>query len=204
MNSDLGARSYTDKLPDLNTPTVIGISVAIAGNVIISFALNLQKLAHNRTEKQREKEAEEQANRQSNGRAPPSLDESQEDSLRRSQSSLSAQTEPAEAVSESQPLLAIVPQDRPMYGSSSSEPDIRRQSSNKRGFISRLFGGRRLRRTPEPTVLPVDVVTADMLTADGHANGHDKKKPSDNGSLVENGNESHYLKSKLWFVYILS
>ncbi|KAG7445855.1 DUF803-domain-containing protein [Guyanagaster necrorhizus] len=32
----------------INTPTVIGISVAIAGNILISLALNIQKLAHKR------------------------------------------------------------------------------------------------------------------------------------------------------------
>ncbi|KAI0033804.1 magnesium transporter NIPA-domain-containing protein [Vararia minispora EC-137] len=38
------------RFPYVNTATAVGISVAIAGNVLISLALNLQKLAHRRLE----------------------------------------------------------------------------------------------------------------------------------------------------------
>lgn len=41
-------------VPHLTLQTVIGISVSIAGNVLISLALNLQKLAHLRLHHQRE------------------------------------------------------------------------------------------------------------------------------------------------------
>ena len=41
------------EFPSVSRPTAIGISVAIAGNVLISLALNLQKLAHARLEKAR-------------------------------------------------------------------------------------------------------------------------------------------------------
>jgi hypothetical protein len=41
------------QFPSVSRATVIGISVAIAGNVLISLALNLQKLAHARLEKAR-------------------------------------------------------------------------------------------------------------------------------------------------------
>ncbi len=39
-----------DDLPKLKMRTVIGIVVAVSGNVLISLALNLQKLAHRRVE----------------------------------------------------------------------------------------------------------------------------------------------------------
>ncbi|THH20132.1 hypothetical protein EW146_g1140 [Bondarzewia mesenterica] len=39
--------------PQLSSTSAVGISVAIAGNVLISLALNLQKLAHRRLEKER-------------------------------------------------------------------------------------------------------------------------------------------------------
>ena len=42
------------KLPKLDRATVAGISVAIAGNILISLALNCQKLAHRRLEVERE------------------------------------------------------------------------------------------------------------------------------------------------------
>ena len=47
MDNPLGDESVI-QLPELDKHTVIGVSVAIAGNVLISLALNLQKLAHRR------------------------------------------------------------------------------------------------------------------------------------------------------------
>jgi magnesium transporter len=41
------------EFPSFSRSTVIGISVAIAGNVLISFALNLQKMAHAQLERAR-------------------------------------------------------------------------------------------------------------------------------------------------------
>jgi magnesium transporter len=41
------------EFPSVSRSTAIGISVAIAGNVLISLALNLQKLAHARLERRR-------------------------------------------------------------------------------------------------------------------------------------------------------
>ncbi len=41
------------EFPSVSRPTAIGITVAIAGNVLISLALNFQKLAHARLEKAR-------------------------------------------------------------------------------------------------------------------------------------------------------
>lgn len=42
-----------DDLPQMTTRTFIGILVAITGNILISLALNLQKLAHKRVENRR-------------------------------------------------------------------------------------------------------------------------------------------------------
>jgi len=39
-----------DDLPQMTTRTFIGILVAVTGNILISLALNLQKLAHKRVE----------------------------------------------------------------------------------------------------------------------------------------------------------
>jgi protein-S-isoprenylcysteine O-methyltransferase Ste14 len=39
-----------DDLPQMTTRTLIGILVAVTGNILISLALNLQKLAHKRVE----------------------------------------------------------------------------------------------------------------------------------------------------------
>jgi magnesium transporter len=49
-----GSRGIADiEFPSVSRSTAIGISVAIAGNILISFALNLQKLAHARLERAR-------------------------------------------------------------------------------------------------------------------------------------------------------
>lgn len=40
-----------DDLPKISTRTFIGILFAVSGNILISLALNLQKLAHKRVEK---------------------------------------------------------------------------------------------------------------------------------------------------------
>ncbi|RPD80627.1 DUF803-domain-containing protein [Lentinus tigrinus ALCF2SS1-7] len=45
-------------LPQISTATAAGISVAIAGNILISLALNCQKLAHRRLEHEREAAAQ--------------------------------------------------------------------------------------------------------------------------------------------------
>jgi hypothetical protein len=39
-----------DDLPQMTTRTFVGILVAVTGNILISLALNLQKLAHKRVE----------------------------------------------------------------------------------------------------------------------------------------------------------
>ena len=43
-----------DDLPQVTTRTFIGIVVAVSGNVLISLALNLQKLAHKRVQERKQ------------------------------------------------------------------------------------------------------------------------------------------------------
>lgn len=45
-----------DAFPHFTTRTLVGIAVAISGNILISLALNLQKLAHKRVEREKAKE----------------------------------------------------------------------------------------------------------------------------------------------------
>jgi hypothetical protein len=45
-----GDGHHSIEWPGINTSTAVGITVAIAGNVFISLALNIQKLAHRRLE----------------------------------------------------------------------------------------------------------------------------------------------------------
>lgn len=54
-------------LPHINRATFAGIVVAVSGNVVISLALNCQKLAHKRLEEQRAAEGDELQSRSTSG-----------------------------------------------------------------------------------------------------------------------------------------
>ncbi|KAF7313675.1 DUF803 domain membrane protein [Mycena chlorophos] len=118
-----------DKLPELTTGTVIGISVAITGNVLISLALNLQKLSHIR------REAERVRLRQRAHDASPSSGAS---------SNNSQQDGPVPAV------LAV--QHNIGYGSANG-------TKPRQPLVSRLFRFKRSQDASErTTLLPVDVI----------------------------------------------
>lgn len=56
-------------LPHINRATFAGIVVAISGNVVISLALNCQKLAHKRLEAQRSAEGDELQSQSTSGKS---------------------------------------------------------------------------------------------------------------------------------------
>ncbi|KAK0468054.1 magnesium transporter NIPA-domain-containing protein [Desarmillaria tabescens] len=178
----------------INTPTVIGISVAIAGNVLISLALNVQKLAHKRLDAEKlsslnnfgkDGAAKPQDDGHSSG---PSLNERDED-------------QEAEAVGvvrpddesdifrypETVPLMS--PNGQTNYGSSPSP-----RKPHKRSFAEFLSRPRFGRRPKVPMVeIPVDVVV------EGNASPQ-QNKFNENGRAEElEQNEGDYLKSKLWW-----
>ncbi|KAJ7086735.1 magnesium transporter NIPA-domain-containing protein [Mycena epipterygia] len=193
-NIDLG-----NKLPELTTGTVIGITVAITGNVLISLALNLQKLAHKRgeTEKLRRRQAQRATNGAShpNGSHPDGIPEAGE------------YPESDEMPSDDTPLAeatVVVPQ-RSDYGStsrSSSSTSLHDTSvSPKKTLLSRLFHSKHPHATngipsERTTLLPVDVITEEEIMSAQRP----KRKPEDEESDFEEGNESDYLKSKLWWL----
>ncbi|KIO12804.1 hypothetical protein M404DRAFT_993776 [Pisolithus tinctorius Marx 270] len=53
VDDTTGVEPPSIHIPDITLETLVGISVAIAGNVLISFALNIQKLAHLRLGRER-------------------------------------------------------------------------------------------------------------------------------------------------------
>ncbi|KAJ7781404.1 DUF803-domain-containing protein [Mycena metata] len=185
---DLGS-----KLPEMTTATFIGISVAIGGNVLISLALNLQKLAHKRME------VEKQDRRQ----ATPPLN-----------NGASHPDEIAEAGEYAQPEVADVPLQaavlvsrRPDYGStdtpgsSTSRPDHEINVSPKKTLLSNLFRSKRHQAangnaSERTTLLRVDVITEEQAMAGRRP----KRKPEDEPLEFQDGNESDYLKSKLWWL----
>lgn len=202
-------------LPHLTLQTIIGITVAIAGNVLISLALNLQKLAHIRLEK-----AQKQA------RLERELHVSGDALRSRSPHDQRPSGDPAACSheSETQPLIqgSSTSRSRACYGNSTS-PGMRRddsrsrkstssargrrpgQPSRKPSFVSRYIpfhlgqhGGvnENVSHTQETLEIPVDVIPAERIVA---TNGNGKRAPPSPELWEEEGTESDYLRSKIWW-----
>ncbi|EKM59435.1 uncharacterized protein PHACADRAFT_114187 [Phanerochaete carnosa HHB-10118-sp] len=186
----VGGKDDVFGLPHFDPATIAGISVAIAGNVLISFALNCQKLAHRRLELKREQEDDIGDHKSttkwsSNGTNISSVtieeDEDEQLSHPDGPASLTA------TVDESEPLLPHT-QSSPTYGAEFAH------TAGKSRWFSRIAPWRRDARDnvqSEATTVPVDVVAVRP------------KSPQREDSGRENGsahtNESDYLKSKLWW-----
>ncbi|KAF8211306.1 magnesium transporter NIPA-domain-containing protein [Mycena galopus ATCC 62051] len=181
------------KLPQLDAATVIGITVAISGNVLISLALNLQKLAHKRVEAKKLARRELAAATPSDTPHTDGISEADEDAYSES---------PAEDVP-----LAPAFQLRVDYGSTSSTDtvngtDAHKMSgvSPKKTLLANLFRSKRQRTangisSERTSLIPVDVLTEE------EANGpqRPKRKPEDEPAEFDDWNESDYLKTKLWW-----
>lgn len=173
-----------DDLPKVSTATFIGITVAIAGNVLISLALNLQKLAHRRLE-------DDKAGR------------SEELSVRRNTDNNSESAVNGSKPGDRQPLTNNVPRS---YGARESTASIDALPEHKRtswGWLIPLKtrGKRDIAEeeaAPLARPLRVDIMTeeTDRDAESGHGS-HGPRTPSE-------GNESDYLKSKLWRVSCLA
>ncbi|TRM68259.1 magnesium transporter NIPA-domain-containing protein [Schizophyllum amplum] len=202
LNGDNSAGAAGGDGPELDTTTVIGISVAIAGNILISLALNLQKLAHKRIERERngkphdEEEGSRTPQRSSNSEQP------------HSQHELNGVFGDA---AERQPLIPF-PHDADLYSATSSGQSTPHDGHHKPFRLSRFLSRRPLVQAIAPfpdrngshiAQIPVDVIGEDELTPhsrkDGQNGGHAPKPPS---SPVAD-NETAYLKSKLWWTGFL-
>jgi len=187
-----GPQGYVPEIqfPELEKHTVIGVFVAIAGNILISLALNLQKLSHRRRDlAAAEAEGQKpQRDRTDTTRLPnppmervrelsyeggdedwPDAEEGELDTIRSPQL-------------ESEPLLPRV----------SSHGSTGRIAHKKRASLFRLFlpakpphSTRRPPATSQTAVRPPPMSRAGSAT-------------STSSSVVSNGKESDYLKSKLW------
>jgi hypothetical protein len=205
---------------------VIGITVAICGNVLISLALNFQKLAHRRLDREKALKAREREleTRRHSAAQHESADEG------RSQTPMArtTQTSTSSAAIETVPLLQHSRSDPSLrtYGTASSGGRSNSQASppltqhvqpSKGNLISRLIsfplrttshssaGGREnAQRSGEHhsrhALLPVEDV-CDSPVENGTAGVRNGiKGDGKEGLMVEHGNESDYLKSKLWCV----
>lgn len=183
--------SPADDLPKFTKPTVTGIIIAITGNVLISLAMNLQKLAHKRVE------ATTSVVKKVTGNA----DRGAEFPLLHSQESLST---PTSATTETQPLIPL-PITTTQYGSSGSRitcipSSLQNSFSNQRQHSSSNLIPSGLRRShhlfsataiaENPARFSVSEVHEGDVTGSHHGR---------NLSVIEDGNETIYLKSKLWW-----
>lgn len=193
-----------DGLPTMTTQTFIGILVAITGNVLISLALNLQKVAHKRVEKaldnrQRRRHSENDGyNDLSESRLSesPSLDEQDEDrellEVRRSQ--LDVFSDPSSDIQ----ILTAFPESEPTlqhYGTNSSRghSTVTKPLKTKRPNASRLLLSRSFsKKTGSGRRIPSD---DNMSEEQGLLPTH---KGLDNELEAESPKEGTYLKSKIW------
>ncbi|KAF4602260.1 hypothetical protein EYR40_005465 [Pleurotus pulmonarius] len=171
-----------DDLPKVSTATFIGITVAIAGNVLISLALNLQKLAHRRLE-------EDKAGR------------SEELSVRRHSHNNNESAIHGSKPGDRQPLTNNVPRS---YGTRESTASIDALPEHKRtswGWLIPLKTRSKRDIAEEEAATLTEPLLVDVMTEEpsrDSVNGsHGPRTPSE-------GNESDYLKSKLWRVYCLA
>ncbi|KAL0070902.1 hypothetical protein AAF712_002123 [Marasmius tenuissimus] len=193
-------------LPELTTATVIGISVAIAGNILISLSLNIQKLAHKRLDADKSTSNtpnEAYSSPTSGHRRVDTMYEEDEDS-----DDTAATPRPNTNLthSETQALVPFPHAGSSRYGSIDHHPDLK---PSGRSLISRLFPRKAAVASADaiPTI-PVEVVTEQeaLRNVNGPPNGHkkDDKNPHEtNNNDPSNSNESEYLKSKLWWTGFL-
>ncbi|KAG2146665.1 magnesium transporter NIPA-domain-containing protein [Suillus clintonianus] len=202
-------------LPHLTLQTVIGITVAIAGNVLISLALNLQKLAHIRLEK-----AQKQARMERELRVSGDGLHSRSPDQRPSGDPAACSRE-----SETQPLIqgCSASRSRARYGTSASSGTRRDDSRSRKSTTSSVRGRRpgqpqrkpsfasrflpfhlslhggineSVSLTQETLAIPVDVVPAERIVA---LNGNDRRASPPPELWEEEGTESDYLRSKIWW-----
>lgn len=204
----------------MSTNTFIGILVAITGNVLISFALNLQKLVHKRIEdnySESDTEAEEASLHKRTPVSPlPEEREDEEgtegrhgDQARRGREPSGQETETPQS-SESSTLLEVQPVVPAItvkdYGatSASSPGNSKPDQVNARTFASRLVPFKLQTQNgdvdPAPA-LPVEVVSEESALQGMAKRQKLQKRPSDSGNVDEN--EGLYLKSKLWWLGFL-
>ena len=190
-------RSIADfDFPSVSRGTAIGISVAIVGNVLISLALNLQKLAHARLEKARTErfsgleDIEEEDGADEGG----ALDVSTQHDL-----------DPPSEVELEARVWNGNPDSRPQGSGTETDPLIPfpRTANAELLHLSPTYGALNGANDGHLRVLPVGSPlqwkrkTAKGSAASGAAKRADSE--SSRGSESE-GQESEYLRSKMWYV----
>jgi hypothetical protein len=199
-----------DDLPELTTATFIGIVVAISGNILISLALNLQKLAHKHIEARtlaRQKPSRQ--NGKNNGDAPPnrtrehghtgepSLDENDEDHLQ-THTGESSDNDNNPAQTQSSIHFPVTSSHTANYGATSHDRQTPLGRPPKKTLFSRLLPAGAGDVEPQATsLLPVDIVSEESAL---NQHGPSRKSPPAKPDSAEDVEETEYLRSGLWYV----
>ena len=185
------------QLPEIDKRTVIGVSVAIAGNILISLALNLQKLSHRQrdlaaahAEAQKSQHDRVDTTRLPN---PPmervrelSCEDREEDFDDIAGGELDTIRRPRFDAfeTESEPLLPRV----------SSHGSTGRITTGKRASLLRFFFPA---KSPYPARQP-PATPRRQTPPRPPSMSRTSSNTTTSSSAVSNGKESDYLKSKLW------
>lgn len=193
----------------MTTKSIIGITVAICGNVLISLALNFQKLAHKRLDMEKARERELQIRK--NSTVDMAVEERAPQETARSQPSMQDHSSANVIVAETVPLLQHHTESFPTgYGSSSNvlaQPSNRKSDSRRypipvgRDNVSNLADVREDSESSDTTykLSSVDgLVDSPLEYSDRLQNGKSTTGEGDD-TMDEDWNESDYLKSKLWY-----
>lgn len=208
-------RVGVDDLPELTTANFIGIVVAITGNVLISLALNLQKLAHKRIETRtsaRQKPSQQhggspngRCGQRLRGSEGPGLDENDEDHLQcppeeNGHNNSIAESQSLSSFPKTSPSIsdygAVLIEQRNFLGRSPSTPQ-------KNVLLSRWVpsGGDDDANDGIPSqdisTLAVDIVSEESAL---NHQGSVRKLSSERVDVAGEGKETEYLRSKLWYV----
>lgn len=189
-------------LPQFSRATIAGISVAITGNILISLALNCQKLAHRRLERERELQKTsngKSTDRRGNGAKRNWQDNALQPTEEEEDGELTPTGLPLHQVSSYSGLETL-----PAANSNETQPLLPRVQSDgtimqKTSLFKRIFpwGNRKGDTASSHSLIPVDIVVVEPSGAAGRQSSRSKRDKDQNN---ENGNESDYLKSKLWCV----
>jgi hypothetical protein len=199
-----GDGHHSIEWPGINKSTAVGITVAIAGNVFISLALNIQKLAHRRLEIEARQCAlggKLSGTRTNRNAIPRCVDEDEDMETGRSPVDEHDVVFGRPVIdTPATPGLNIESLPTRIYGSGSAAQSIQsiphhkspRSWRQKDSFF-------RWRSTWErsPLLVPARGETG-QGPLDGLQNGGHIKNPYGNPLNDGTGNESDYLKSRLW------
>jgi magnesium transporter len=212
--------------PQISSREAVGITVAICGNILISFALNLQKLAHRRLELKRSQiehpfshtGAEEDFEDETSSEGGNTRVNSEEDTHHEQWTSGSIQQNGRSGIvqiSETVPLLQQASSDFAHYDSPTvSVLALHTASPRKRRFPFRILFRRKSTPKPPPRSQPNIVLTPatpgvdspSQHSEDDIAYSDEASSPSTlpESDSAKQSQETDYLKSKIWCVLPLS